>query len=239
MHAALRQVAYNHYEEMSRLGQALSSPVRLHLVDLLRQTPRSVDALAEQAQLPVANVSQHLRILKAAHVVTSERSGQRVIYRLADPSVASFFLAFRTFSEKRLPELDRIKRFITTAEIGMEVDEVLQMVADDRAVVVDVRPDAEFEHAHLDGALPIPLDELPSRLHELPEGKVIITTCRGPYCPMAVEAVTLLRAAGFDAAHVDLDGQEVPVPDRQRFSSSKSAASQKTKRKAAKKKTKR
>lgn len=237
MHAPLRQVAFTHYEEMSRLGQAFASPVRLHLVDLLRQAPRSVDALAEQAQLPVANVSQHLRALRAAHVVTSERQGQRVVYRLADPAVGSFFLAFRAFSERLLPELDRIKRFVTTAELGLEVSEVLDMVREGRAVVVDVRPNAEFMAAHLDGAITIPLDELPSRLHELPEGKLIVTTCRGPYCPMAVEAVTLLRASGFDAAHVDLDGAEVPLvagPDSpEELQPPSPSATKKTKKKKA------
>jgi len=208
MIADRRQAALEHYEEMARLGHALGSPVRLRLLDLLRQAPRSVDALAEQAGLPVANVSQHLRHLRAAHVVASKRDGQRVVYRVADPKVSSFFVAFRSFSELLLPELQPLRSTANAHEPGMAPSEARQMQQNGQAVLVDVRPGAEFKHAHAEGAMSIPLHELPSRLHELPNDKVVVTTCRGPYCPLAIEAVLLLRAAGYDAAHVDLDTDE-------------------------------
>jgi DNA-binding transcriptional ArsR family regulator len=173
----------DHYEEMARLGQAFGSPVRLRLLDLLRQSPRSVEALSEEAQLPVANVSQHLRQLRAAHVVSSERQGQRVVYQLAGPMVSSFFVAFRTFGEMLLPELDRLRNDIQGAEPRLTPAAFKQLLARGKVLVVDVRPNVEYQHGHFEDAVSIPLDELPSRLHELPRSKVVVTTCRGPYCP--------------------------------------------------------
>ena len=232
----LRQHALGHYEEMARLGQAFGSPVRLRLLDLLRQSPRSVDSLSEEAGLPVANVSQHLRQLRAAHVVTSERQGQRVIYRLSGPMVASFFLAFRSFGELLLPELDRLRKDFEQVEAGLTPDEFGQLLRRGKALVVDVRPTEEYQHAHFDAAVSIPLQELPSRLHELPKGKVVVATCRGPYCPLAIEAATLLRGAGFEAAHFDLDefpeghGAPTPEPRRSTRSTKKKSASRKNRR---------
>jgi len=119
--------------------------------------------------------------------------------------VSSFFLAFRTFGEMLLPELDRLKKDIQSVERGLAPDEFRQLLDRGKALVVDVRPNEEYHHAHFDDAVSIPLTELPSRLHELPRSKVVVPTCRGPYCPLAIQAVTLLREAGFEAAHFDLD----------------------------------
>lgn len=212
MSAPLRTAALAHYGEMARVGQALASPVRLRLLDLLRQAPRSVDALSAQAHLPIANVSQHLKILKAARIVESERRGQRVEYRISGPDVDAFFLVFRAFGEERLPELERIREEIQGAGPSLTRAELDRLLAENDAVLVDVRPREEHEAGHFPGALSLPMDELEARMDELPKGKMIVTTCRGPYCPMAVEAVALLLAAGFRAAHIDLDAHGAESP---------------------------
>jgi DNA-binding transcriptional ArsR family regulator len=203
--AARRATGLAHYDELARLGQAFGSPVRLRLLDLLRQAPRSVEALSSQAGLSVANVSQHLQQLRAAHIVTAERDGQRIVYRLSTPLVSSFFVALRTFGETLLPELDRIRAELRMGAAEITLDELLDKLERGQAVILDVRPAEEFRHAHWEGAISIPLQELRSRLSELPRDKTVVATCRGPYCPLAVEAVAILSRAGFDAVHVDLD----------------------------------
>ena len=69
------------HEQFARIARALANPHRLELVDLLAQGERSVDELAQEAALSIANASQHLQALKEAHLVASRKDGQRVFYR--------------------------------------------------------------------------------------------------------------------------------------------------------------
>jgi rhodanese-related sulfurtransferase/DNA-binding transcriptional ArsR family regulator len=200
---ALRTAALAHYEELARLGKAASSPIRLRLIDLLRQGPRSVEVLADEAGVSVANVSQHLQQLRAAHLVASDKQGQRIIYRLSSSEVGTLFTCLRRLGESLLPELDRLKDALQVhSEPAREA--LLEKVAAGQATLLDVRPEEEWSASHLPGAVHIPLGELPVRLDELPRDHEVIAYCRGPYCPMALAAVDLLRGAGFKAEHLDL-----------------------------------
>src|SRR5215510_15158951 len=87
------------YEQFARLGKALASPGRLELLDLLVQGERSVDALAREAQMSVANASQHLQVLLAARLVETRRDAQRIYYRIAGPRVINLWLAVRQAAE--------------------------------------------------------------------------------------------------------------------------------------------
>src|SRR5919199_1354270 len=59
------------------MGKAFASPVRLELLDLLAQAPRTVEELAQASDQSTANASQHLQALHAAGLVTRERDGTR------------------------------------------------------------------------------------------------------------------------------------------------------------------
>jgi DNA-binding transcriptional ArsR family regulator len=96
------------YEQLARLGKAISAPKRLELLDLLCQGPRTVEALAEQAATSVANASQHLQVLRAARLVDTEKKGLFVEYRLASDHVAHFYVAVRGLGEARLSEMDQV-----------------------------------------------------------------------------------------------------------------------------------
>jgi DNA-binding transcriptional ArsR family regulator len=61
----------------------------------LAQAPRTVEELANEAQMSVANTSQHLQRLKQARLVLDEREGVYIRYRLADPAVAGLWLNLR------------------------------------------------------------------------------------------------------------------------------------------------
>lgn len=198
-----RQRAAAHYDELARITKALSSPLRLRLVDLLRQGPRSVEVLAEQARAELANVSQHLQQLANARLVEREKVGQRVVYRLSTTSVSILFSAVRSVAEDLLPELDRTRAELDGPDEATR-DALLTRIREEKVTLVDVRPREEFEAGHLPGALSLPLPELPRRLEELPRKREVVAYCRGPYCPMALEAVTILRAGGFKATHLDL-----------------------------------
>src|SRR5579859_3768593 len=98
------------YEQFARIGKALGSPTRLELLDLLCQGERSVDALATQASLEIASTSQHLRALAAARLVDTRRDGQRVVYRVADPSVVALYHALRATAEAQLADVGAAAR---------------------------------------------------------------------------------------------------------------------------------
>ena len=70
-------------------------------------------------------------------------------------------------------------------------------------MLLDVRPEVEFQAGHLPGAISIPLDELEQRLEELPSDKLIVAYCRGPYCVFADQALELLSSRGWNVARLE------------------------------------
>ena len=194
------------YEQLARVGRAVSAPKRLELLDLLCQGPRTVEALAEQAALSVANVSQHLQVLRAARLVEGEKKGLYVEYRLAGDEVSRFYVVLRAFAASRLAEVGQVARAYFEQRGGVEAvqgDELLRRVKRGEVTVLDVRPVEEYRAGHIPGALSIPVGELKARLKELRKGRAIVAYCRGPYCVMAKEAVELLRRSGFDAHRME------------------------------------
>jgi rhodanese-related sulfurtransferase len=194
------------YEQFARIGKAVAAPKRLELLELLSQGPRTVEALAEQASLSVANASQHLQVLRAARLVDADKKGLYVEYRLADEQVGTFLRELRGLAEARLAELDQVTTAYMTERGAMEPvggDELIRRVRSGEVTVVDVRPVEEFRAGHIPGALSIPITELRKRLAELPKRREIVAYCRGPYCVMAIEAVELLRKKGFRAQRIE------------------------------------
>jgi rhodanese-related sulfurtransferase/DNA-binding transcriptional ArsR family regulator len=195
------------FEQFARIGRAVASAKRIELLELLSQSERHVEALAEAAAISVANASQHLQILRAARLVEAEKSGVFVTYRLADHSVAEFVRHLRTLAESRLAEVEQTARNFIEGRIGFEpVDrqELFRRVRNGSVTVLDVRPAEEFRAGHLPHALSVPLEDLEARMKELPKGREIVAYCRGPYCVLAVEAVARLRKRGFRAIRLDL-----------------------------------
>jgi rhodanese-related sulfurtransferase len=194
------------YEQFARLGKAISAPKRIELLDLLCQSPRTVEALAEQAAISVANTSQHLKVLRAARLVDAEKRGLYVVYRLADPDIARFIVALRELASDRLAEVDRVTHDYFEARGELEAvggKELLRRVRSGEVTILDVRPVEEFRAGHIPDAISIPVDELKSRLEELPKKREIVVYCRGPYCVMALDAVELLRKKGFKVQRME------------------------------------
>lgn len=195
------------YEQLARIGKAVSSSRRLELLDLLRQAPRTVEGLAKESGQSVANTSHHLLELRSHGLVQSEKNGLYVTYRVANEEVSSFFSCLRLLAESQLAEIDRItEKFWTDREEVETVDRkaLLERVRKGRVMVLDVRPREEYAAAHLRGAISVPLSELRRRLKKLPRNREIVAYCRGPYCVMATEAVELLREKGYRATRLDL-----------------------------------
>jgi rhodanese-related sulfurtransferase len=194
------------YEQLARIGKAVASPPRLELLDLLCQSPRTVEALAHEAGLSVANTSQHLQVLHSARLVQARKEGLFVTYSLADQQVCDFYRALRTLAESRLAEIDTIIRQFNNGRESMEpVDKeaLLDRVRRAEVIVLDVRPQEEYRAGHIPGAISIPLKELEAQLSMLPRDREIVAYCRGPYCVLAVEAVKLMRSQGLRAVRLE------------------------------------
>jgi rhodanese-related sulfurtransferase/DNA-binding transcriptional ArsR family regulator len=190
------------FENLARIGTALSSPVRLDVLELLAQGERSVEELARLTGATVANTSQHLQKLKQAGMILARREGPFVKYRLAGDEVIALLDALGSAGRVHLAEVERIVRVYFTAKDEMEpvpAAELLERAKKGLVTVLDVRPPEEFAAGHVPGAINIPIHELEKRLAELPKRKEVVAYCRGPYCLMSYDAVHLLRRKGLKA----------------------------------------
>src|ERR671936_879247 len=148
------------FEAIAGMGKALASPVRLELLDLLAQAPRSVDELAHASDQSTANASQHLQALHAAGLVTRERDGLRVRYALAGDETLRLWLALREASAVRLAEVERAAREYLGGDVeAIGREELVKRLARGDVVIVDVRPEEEYAAGHIEGARSIPSDE--------------------------------------------------------------------------------
>src|ERR1043166_6262152 len=150
------------YGQLARIGKALSSPKRLELLDLLCQTDRTVEVLAGETEMSVANTSQHLQVLEAARLVQAKKQGRCVLYSLADALVSDFVRSFRILAEDRLAEIEQLRRrfFEDGADLNpVDAETLIARVKNGEVVAIDVRPIEEYRTAHIPGALALPLQE--------------------------------------------------------------------------------
>lgn len=206
------------YDQFERIGKALASRRRLEMLEVLAQGERSVEDLAAETAVTVANASQHLQVLRRARLVETRQEGSRVFYSLADDCVFRLLQALREVAETRLAEIEQVTRdfFGHRDELDpVRMGELFDRLRAGDVVVLDVRPPEEYESGHIAGARSMPLDELEARLAEVPRDTEIVAYCRGPYCVFAVEAVECLRLHGRPARRLDLgfpDWQAAGLP---------------------------
>ncbi|OLC06828.1 MAG: ArsR family transcriptional regulator [Gemmatimonadetes bacterium 13_1_40CM_66_11] len=196
------------YGQFARIGKALASPHRLELLELLAQGERTVESLANEIGLSLANASQHLQALREGGLVENRKEGLYVHYRLADPSVFALCKALRSVAERRFAELERLVRDHFGDRSNPEpvrMDELVDRARKRDVIILDARPAHEFAAGHIAGAVSVPVDELQERLRRLPKAKEYVAYCRGPYCVYADRAVESLRASGRRARRL-LDG---------------------------------
>jgi rhodanese-related sulfurtransferase len=194
------------FVHLARIGTALSSPIRIELLELLAQMERSMDQLASLTGASVANTSQHLQKLRHAGLVTGRKEGQYVFYGLAGDEVVGLLAGLGVVGETYLADVERIVRQYLVQKDDLEpvsAEELLRRARKGLVTVLDVRPPEEFAAGHLPGAVNIPIRDLQRRLKELPKGKEVVAYCRGPYCLMSYDAVALLRKKGVTARRLE------------------------------------
>lgn len=193
------------FDAFASIGRALSSGRRAELVELLSQSERTVEELAGEIDQSIANTSHHLRTLARAGLVASRRAGTHVHYRLASDEVLRLWWAMRMVAADRVDDLDQLARDYLGDRTEVEVitrEQLQERLAHGDVVVVDVRPEAEYDAGHLPGAVHVPPDQL-DRLDDLPDGPDVVAYCRGPYCVYADDAVRRLTARGRRAVRLE------------------------------------
>ena len=194
------------YAEFAVLGKALANAHRLELLDLLAQGERSVEELAREAALSLANASAHLQVLRRARLVEAEKRGLNVVYRLSGPEVFRLWRTLRDVGSARLAEIDRlvVNYFTDREELeAVDKEELLRLITDEAITVIDTRPEVEYEQGHIPTALSVPVEKLTGQIVQLPRDVEIVAYCRGPYCVYSDEAVRILHQSGFEARRLD------------------------------------
>ena len=199
------------YTQLARIGKAIASPKRLEILDILIQGPKTVETIARETGMSIANTSQHLQTLLEARLVVFQKQGIYSHYRLADKTVVNFILSLQLLAEQRIAEIQKLREELYTNKDNMEqvkMAELVERMKADKVTLIDVRPKEEYEIMHIPGANSIPLDELEKHLPFLPLNQEIVAYCRGRYCVLSVEAVEVLRAHGFKAVRLEESVQE-------------------------------
>jgi rhodanese-related sulfurtransferase/predicted transcriptional regulator len=192
------------YTHFARVGKALANNHRLELLELLAQSERSVENLARETNLSIANASQHLQVLYAAGLLEQRREGVFIFYRLTNGAFP-LWQNLRNLAHSCLAEIDRlISSTLERDEEAISFEELQVRLERGKTVLLDVRPHSEFEAGHIPSARSAPIAELEALLPTLKKRLEVVAYCRGPYCVFADEAVELLRSHGFKAHRLEL-----------------------------------
>lgn len=194
------------YQELSRVTRAISNPKRMELIDILSQKGYSVEELSKEITMSIASTSQHLQVLKSVKLVETQRLGNFIIYSITDDSVLRLVSAVKELGFRKIAEIDRlISDFKADKNIleSITLDDLLVISKKEKVLLIDVRPENEYNAGHIPNAVSIPLAQLKKRLNELPKNKTIIAYCRGPLCVMAVDAIKILNQKKIKAIRME------------------------------------
>jgi rhodanese-related sulfurtransferase len=190
------------YSILANMIKAMANPHRLEIIDLLGQGEKSVEEIAVDTNMSIANTSQHLQVLKAANLVEIRRVGNFIHYRLSHEEIYKSWQSLRELGLERKAEMDKLIKDFREQRNTLEavkIDELLDRLKSKSIVLLDVRPSGEYKNGHIPDAINIPVEELSAKLKKLPKNKEYIAYCRGPFCVFADEAVSMLIKKGFKA----------------------------------------
>lgn len=194
------------YQELSRVTHAISNPKRMELIDVLSQKGYSVEELSKEIAMSIASTSQHLQVLKSVKLVETQRKGNFIIYSITDDSVLRLVSAVKELGFRKIAEIERlIGDFKSDKNIleSITLDDLLVRSKKEKLMLIDVRPQEEYNAGHIPNAVSIPLSQLKKRLNELPKNQTIIAYCRGPLCVMSADAVKILNDKKFRAIRME------------------------------------
>jgi rhodanese-related sulfurtransferase/predicted transcriptional regulator len=189
------------YDGLSKLLKALANPFRLEIIEILSQGEKNVESIVQTTSLSFANASQHLQVLKNSNIVKSRKEKQYVYYSLINDEFLSLYQHVIKYAVQEIAELEKTlnrQRVDNMALNSVSLDELETMLQNEDVLLMDVRPEIEYEFGHITGAFSMPMDKLMATLKDLSKDKEIIVYCRGPFCVLADDAVRILSEQGYN-----------------------------------------
>lgn len=185
------------YDVLAKLSKGLASDNRLEILNLLTQAPKTVETIARETGMSVANTSRHLQVLKNSHLVKTTRDGNHIVYRLSSVKVNTLIRLLIDVGEEEFPIMGQIQR---QADKQVPVISLIDAYKERaNSVFLDVRSRDEYTVKHIPGAVNIPYSELDRHLEQLPKNQRIIVYCRGRLCANSNLAAQKLHQNGFRA----------------------------------------
>ncbi|HLG40021.1 MAG TPA: metalloregulator ArsR/SmtB family transcription factor, partial [Chitinophagaceae bacterium] len=139
------------YSLLAKMIKAMANPRRLEIIDLLGQGEKSVEDIASETDMSIANTSQHLQTLKAANLVEIRRNKNYIHYRLAHEEIYKSWQSLRALGLERMAEMEKLindfREKRNTLE-ALNIDDLLNRMKSKNIVILDVRPAGEFKNGH-------------------------------------------------------------------------------------------
>jgi len=193
------------YGLIVQLVKAMGNAHRLEIIDLLGQREFSVEQVAEEVHLSIANTSQHLQVLRKARLVKARRDGNFIFYSLLNLQVFYAWKAIRDLANENIVEVAKaigeVRKETKSIQI-ITLQELLPKLQRREVVLLDIRPVAEYSAGHIPEAINIPISELRENMLSLDKSLDYVAYCRGPLCVFADEAVGLLNKHGYKASRM-------------------------------------
>ena len=192
-------------EQYSLMGKALANSNRLEIMILLMQSPKTVENIAKDTDLSVANVSKHLQTLLKAHLVKNQKYKNYIYYQVFDVNIENMLTLFFETAQDQHVKRNVIKQNFENPKEDdyiLTIEDLEEKIQAKEVVLIDVRPSEEYLTAHIPGAISMPVQELESMINHLPKDKEIVAYCRGPHCLMAKETIAILEKNGRQAVRL-------------------------------------
>lgn len=107
-------------KQLATILGVLGHPLRIRIVQELRQGERDVNTLQQCVGIAHSGVSQHLAVLRANRLVVERREGRRVHYRLVEPSLADWLIEGLRFLEAAEVRFDELRHAVRQARESLE-----------------------------------------------------------------------------------------------------------------------
>lgn len=186
------------FKEISTLTKSIASEKRLEILNVLTQSPKTVEAMVKLTGMSFANTSRHLQILKDANLVKTTRDKNNIIYELASNRISTLVYLLLEVAQDQLSQVQDIQdNFNNQTQNILTHDEAKKKMKNQNITLIDLRPKDEFLHQHLENAINIPIDQLEKNLHRIPKDKEVIFYCRGKLCAFSNLASNLLNQKGY------------------------------------------